>query len=138
MKTAKIANLDRVTLQIEAGRTESEMDITPMPVEYTFIYGLGAGGLTGFEFALAELQQGDSIQLHIQTHEIDKYFEHIQLPVFRSVLKLPFFYLKALIKDIQKAEPREVIKAMAAITACGCGCGGEHDHIFDGDPESNR
>lgn len=138
MKTAKIANLDRVTLQIEAGRAGNEMDLTESPVEYAFIYGLGAGGLTGFEFALAELQRGDSIQLHIQTHEIDKYFEHIQLPVFTSVMKLPFFYLNIRITDIQKAEPREVIKAMADITACGCGCGGDHEHIFDRDPESNR
>ena len=75
MTRSKIQNLDLISLQIEAGRTPDTMDIAPSPVEYDFIYGLGPGGLTGFEFALADMQRGDSIQLNIQTHEIGRYFE---------------------------------------------------------------
>ena len=136
MQAVKIENLNRIFLQIKAGCTADTMDITDSVIHFDFIYGLGSGGLTPFEYTLAELHCGDTVQLHIHTNEIDTYFEHIQLPVFYNVQKLPSFYLNILVHDVRKAEPREVIKAMASIAGCGCSCCGDHDPLAQGDPGS--
>lgn len=123
MEPARIENLNRITLQLKAGRTADTMDITDSEVGYEFIYGLGTGGLTGFEYALANMQLGESIQLHIQTQQIKKFFGHIHLPVFYNIGELSSFYLNVRIQDLRQAAPREVIKAMAAIAGCGCSNG---------------
>ena len=131
MEPARIENLNRITLQLKAGRTADTMDITDSEVGCEFIYGLGTGGLTEFEYALADMHLGESIQLHIQTQQIEKFFGHIHLPVFYNVGELSSFYLNVRIQDLRKAAPREVIKAMAAIAGCGCSCCGDHDLPVD-------
>ena len=127
MEPAKVDNLSRITLQLKAGRTADTMDISDSEVGCEFIYGLGIGGLTEFECALADMQLGQSIQLHIQTQQIKKFFGHIHLPVLYNVGELSSFYLNVRIQALRKAAPREVVKAMAAMAGCGCSCCGDHD-----------
>ena len=132
MSLKQIDPMTRVSLELEAGRRADSMDITAGVEACDMIYGLGSGGLTAFEFSLAGKQPGDEIQLHIQTADMDAFFEHIRLPVLRLVGHLPDFYLRVRIKDIQPADSREVIKALAEAADCGCSCCG-HTALESGD-----
>jgi hypothetical protein len=80
--------------------------------------------LTAFEYALAGKRPGDKIQLHIQSSEMGPFFQHIRLPVLSRAGHLPDFFLSVRVKDIQPADSREVVKALADAAECGCSCCG--------------
>lgn len=128
MKTDRkpIEPLKKVTLQISAGKRPSGLELMdPEPVE--FIFGLGRTGLTPLERQIEGKTVGHSASLEVYRSYIPEFFGHI-FP-FPMKLRIPLdpFYLNMKVVSVDSADPREVVQAMAEITACSgcdCGCGG--------------
>jgi hypothetical protein len=122
----KIENLNKVTLSLEAGTSSDHMNITPQPTEFEFVFGLGTFGLTPFEFTLADKICGDEILVQLRAENLQRYFEHISLPIFLYTKDHNSFYLKARIVNVSRADSQELLKAMAHIANCGDSCCGHH------------
>ena len=125
-KSAVVENLKKVTITIEAGTSPESMDITSEPADFEFIFGLGASGLTPFEYELANKQCNDEVILHVNPRDIPITFAHLDLPLFHQLPELDSIFLKIRIADVQPATSRELIRAMAKMTECGDGCCGNH------------
>ena len=125
-KSAVVENLKKVTITIEAGTSPESMDITSEPADFVFIFGLGASGLTPFEYELANKHCDEEVILRIYPRDIPVIFAHLDLPFFHQQPELDSFFLKTRIEDVQPATGRELIKAMAAMAECGDGCCGNH------------
>jgi hypothetical protein len=123
----KIHNLEKVHLTIETGRTPDSMDLTPNPLSFDFIFGLGTNGLTPFEFELAESQVGEALVLPVQIEKIPELFGHLAflLPPLPEISEP--FYIKIRLLGVSPVDQREVIKSMAENIGCGEHCCGEHD-----------
>lgn len=128
---AKIENLNRVSLSVHAGTMPDISDLSPEPIKFDFIFGLGTAGLTPFEYELSDKCQGDELILQLRAEDIPQIFEHlgIVLPVLPD--SASSYHLKIRIDSISKASASEVVKAMAELAGCGghdcgCGCGGHH------------
>ena len=122
----KIENLKKVTLSLEAGTSSDHMNITPRPTDFEFVFGLGTLGLTPFEFTLADKKCGDEILVQLRQENLQIYFEHINLPIFRYTKDHNSFYLKATIINVSQPDNNELLKAMAHIANCGDSCCGHH------------
>lgn len=126
----KIDNLTKVTLSLQAGTAPAADDLTPEPVTFEFIYGIGSQGLTPFEFELANRSEGETVVIPVRQTEASGFFGFIRPPVLSRTSGHEAFYLRARIVKVARAEGREVVRAMADMTACG-ECGGDccgHDH----------
>lgn len=126
MKT--ITPMTKVTLAFAAGSDPEKMDIAIERPDYEFVFGIGSSGLTPFEYELADKTTGDDLLLRLRRSEVQGFFEHLYPPVrplFRDRSEL---CLKVRITGVDSADSREVIKAMADMTARGggakCNCGG--------------
>ena len=126
----KVENLKKITLTFQAGTSPDEMDLTPKYPEFSFIFGLAPAGMTPFEYELIEKIEGDEVKLHIKKENITKLFEHLNPPIWDLLDGRGEIYLKAKIQAISAADNREIVKALADMTAhgggdcdCGCGCG---------------
>ena len=129
----KVANLKKVTLAFEAGTSADTMDLIPLFPRFEFIFALGQEGMSPFEYELVNKAEGDEILLHIQKQTFYTFFEHLNPPIRDLFGDREGFYLKAKIAAIAAAENRDVVKALAEMTAhggggcdcggsCGCGC----------------
>jgi hypothetical protein len=124
----KVENLKKITLAIEAGTTADVMDLSPEYPEFNFIFGLAPEGMTPFEYELVDKIEGDEVRLRLKKNTLDAFLEHIHLPIRDLMDNRDEVYLKARILKVSSAGNREIIKAMAEMTAyggggCGCGCG---------------
>jgi hypothetical protein len=123
--------LSRIILTLEAGTTAARMDVTDGPQPFDFVFGLGSGGLTPFEFSLADRSCGDQVEIEVSREEAPGTFGHLcsQLP-FR-IAEHDRLHLRLRICSVEAAGSREIVRAMAQLSACGdgcdCGCGG-HSH----------
>jgi hypothetical protein len=122
----KIENLKKVTLVLEAGTSSDHMNITPRPIQFEFVFGLGTFGLTPFEFTLADKICGDESLVRLHQENLQRYFEHINPPILRYTKDRKTFYLKVRILNISQADSKELLKAMARIADCGDNCCGHH------------
>jgi hypothetical protein len=120
----KIGPLKKVILSIEAGTTPESMDLTPQPSLFEFIYGLGAKGLTPIEFHLADKTVEDEVRLQINGEQVPQVFQHLILPSINIPEDVDILYLRCRVMEINPAEQREVIKALAKIADCGDDCCG--------------
>jgi hypothetical protein len=121
----KVAPLTKLTLSLEAGRTQDRMDLTDGPLPFKLVYGIGKSGLTPFEYELAEKAPGDHITFSVERHQLDAFFEHA-LPPLAGESPVDPIHFSVRVDGISAASGKEVIQAMAAIAegcACGCGCG---------------
>jgi hypothetical protein len=126
----KVEQLKKITLAFEAGTSADVMGLTPKHPEFSFIFGLAPEGMTPFEYELAEKSEGDEVLLHLKKNTISQFFEHLIPPIWDLMDGRDEIFLKAKIIEISSAGNREIIKAMAEMTAhggggcdCGCGCG---------------
>jgi len=123
----KVSKLLKISLSIEAGTLPAVMDLTNSPRNLEFIFGIGSGGITPFEYELVEKQPGDAVTLHVQPGSAPVFFEHLTSPIMRGIESRDPFYMKAKIVSITQPDNREIIKAMAEKSDCGegcdCGCG---------------
>ncbi len=124
----------KVNLTFTAAAGQEKLKLAFEPDQYEFIFGIGSAGLTPFEYELAEKTVGDEIAFHLRDAQRSRFFEHLYPPVVGLFLDHTELYLTARINSIETAEGREIIKAMAEMTArsegscgcgdnCGCGCG---------------
>ena len=122
-----IENLTKVTLRLEAGITTDQMDLVPTSPEFTFIYGIGPGGMCPFEYQLADKEVGAEISMQLKKENTNRLFEHLHLPIMALLEEHDSLHLKVTILKIEQPDPAEVVKALAAAAAhnhgCDCGCG---------------
>jgi hypothetical protein len=121
-----IGPLKKVTVGMESGTTANTMDLTPTPIEYAFIFGLGGQGLTPFEMELSGKREGYEVILHLKREDMPVIFQHLSPPFAHLPASLNTIYLKVQVRRVIPADRREVIRALADLTNCGdqC-CGGD-------------
>ena len=126
----KIDNLKKVWLTFEAGTNPDEMNLAPPHMDYPFIYGIGSGGLTPFEYELADKSEADEFTMHLRKMDVRNVFEHLNPPVLQLIRDHDELFLKIKIKKVTMPDNREIVKAMADLAAhggggcdCDCGCG---------------
>jgi len=127
----KVGNLKKITLSIQAGTSQDTMNLTPKYPGLEFIFGLGSGGMTPFEYELVDKAEGQSVLIHLNKEGLHSFFEHLNPPLMDLFDVRNKIYLKVKIDGVAPAENREIIMAMADMAAhggagcdCGCGCGG--------------
>ena len=125
-----VENLKKITLSYQAGTSRDTMDLTPKHPEFKFIFGLAPEGMTAFEYELVEKVEGDDFLLHLKKDDLNRFFAHLNPPIWDLFDGCEEIYLNVKILEISAAENREIVKAMADMTAhggggcdCGCGCG---------------
>ena len=126
----KIENLKKITLTLQAGTTPDTMDLPLKHPEIEFIFGLAPEGMTPFEYELVEKTEGEEVLLLLKKDACNEFFEHLSSLFWDLFEERDELYLKAKIAAVADAENREIVKAMADMTAhaggdcdCGCGCG---------------
>ena len=126
----KVENLKKITLFLQAGTSADEMDLNLKHPEFSFIFGLAPEGMTPFEYELVDKVEGDEVLLQLDKNTFNSFFEHLIPSIWDLLDNRPGVHLKVKIKKITTAENREVVKAMAEMTAhggggcdCDCGCG---------------
>ncbi len=124
----KVENLRKITLSFQAGKSKDTMDLTPKYPEFDFIFALGPDGMTPFEYELVDKAEGEEVLLHIHKQGFYNFFEHLNPPIWDLFDDCEDVYLKATIAAIAAADSRDIVKAMAEMTAHGgggCDCGGD-------------
>ena len=99
--------------------------------EVALIYGIGSAGVLPFERLLADKQEGDAILFQLAKVEAGDFFGHLTASFIDLFDQHNEACFRARILRIETPEPREVVKAIAEMTAhghgggcdCGCGCG---------------
>ena len=124
----KVENLKKVTLSFQAGTSPDSMDITPKFPRFEFIFALGQEGMSPFEYELVDKAEGEEVLLHIHKQAFYNFFEHLNPPIWDLFDGREDVYLKAKIAAVTTSDTREIVKAMAEMTAhsgSGCDCGGD-------------
>ena len=124
----KVENLKEITLTFEAGTTPDTMNLTPKFPRFKFIFALGQEGMSPFEYELVNKNEGEDVLLHIRRQTFHTFFEHLNPPIWDLLEGRDDVYLNAKISDVAAADNRDVVKALAEMTAhSGGGCGGGGD-----------
>ncbi len=120
MNVATVAPLTKVT--VSRGPAPERRGVS-------FILGVGPEGLTPFEHLLFGRAVGEEVQVTVAADETGAFFGHLA-PAVRSIFDCagPVAFT-ARIDAVDRPDPREVVRALAAATGhgpcdCGCGCGG--------------
>ena len=126
----KVENLKKIALSLQAGTSREAMDLTPKYSEFSFIFGIAPEGMTPFEYELVDKVEGDDVLVHLRKDDLNRFFEHLNPPIWDMFDGRDEICLKVKILEISAAHNREIVKAMADMTAhggggcdCGCGCG---------------
>ena len=124
----KVENLKKIAISIQAGTSQDRMNLTPKYPGLEFIFGLGLGGMTPFEYELVDKAEGQSVLIHLRKEAFHSFFEHLNPPLIDLFDVNSDIYLKVKVEVVRPAENREIIKAMADMAAhggaeCDCGCG---------------
>jgi hypothetical protein len=127
----KVELMQRVKLTFQAGSEDGPADLSLPRVDFTFIFGIGSGGLTPFESLLDQHTDTEKIAFRLAGSEAGLFFGHLAPPLGSLFNGRHEAFFDVRIVGIETPEPREVIRAMAEITAhghgagcdCGCGCG---------------
>ena len=124
---SKVENLKKITLQLAAGTSAQNMDLHLDNPEFEFIFGLGPSGISPFEYELVDKTEGQDILVELKNENFDIFFEHLHPPISHLVNERGSLFLRVEIKKIATADQRDVVKALADVTAhghgCDCGCG---------------
>ena len=81
-----------VALTLEAGTTADSVALTPQPIAYDFIFGLGAEGLVPFERALTDRRVGEQISLLLDPHALQLPSSTCRCRVSCSPPRSPIFF----------------------------------------------
>ena len=123
----KVENLKKVTLHLQAGTADDDMNLSLSVPEFEFIFGIGPNGMCPFEYQLVNKAAGEEISMPLKKEQTHQLFGHLDLPVRRLFEKHDLLYLKIQILNIEQPDSREVVKALADIVShdhgCDCGCG---------------
>ena len=119
-----IGPMKHVKLSIQAGTRDDNMDIAASPIQLEFIYGLGKNGLTPLELGLDGLAVGEAVVFKLKPSDFNHIFEHIPVPSFILPAGCSELYLHLQVQGLSPANPRDVIREMAALSGCGDDCCG--------------
>jgi hypothetical protein len=125
----KIEGFKKVTLLLEAGIQEKIMDLTPEPVSFELVVGVGPEGYTTFEYELLDKKVGDILHFEIQGWRFDEMFGRLAVPLPEKVRRMDVFFMKVTVYSIEDADQTEIVRAMAGrVGDCGGGggCCGNH------------
>lgn len=132
MASQKIEPMKKISLFLEAGSSHEQLNLSPKPVRFTFIFGVASRGLAPIEYELNDKVTGEELVLPLSRSQFHHRFEHLcpaVLEVFPILHKQDFFVLKIRVEQIAEAGQREIIRAMATAAEgcnaggdCGCGC----------------
>lgn len=126
--------LKRIRLALKAGATAGDMGGSLPSAEIDYIFGIGSGGLTPFECLLNGRAESEAIAFSVAASEAGIFFGHF-FPALPGTASGRLFdgrdevHFDVRIMAVETPPPREIIKAMADLTAhghgcdCGCGCG---------------
>ena len=125
-----IDGLMKVSLDIWKAPSPASVDLDQPPTPVTFIFGVGPGGLSEIEYALAGKKKGDRVTLTLSPNTFHAIFSHLACQ-FHGVAGDHSKPISLVIQvtGVSRAENREVVKAMAGGTGsscsggCDCGCG---------------
>ncbi len=116
---------------MQAGKSHDTINLSPIHPEIEFIFGLGPAGMTPFEYELLDRAEGETLLIHLKKEDPHRFFEHLHPPFMDLFDGGDDVYLKVNIDAVTPAENREIVKAMADMSAhggagcdCGCGCAG--------------
>ena len=129
----KVENLKKITLSFQAGTSPDTMDLTPKYPRFEFIFALGQEGMSPFEYELVNKTEGEEVLLQIRKQDFYRFFEHLNPPIGDLFEGREDVYLKSKISAVATADNRDIVKALAEMTAhggggcdcgggCGCGC----------------
>ena len=129
----KVENLKKITLTLQAGTSPDTMDLTLQYSSFEFIFALGQEGMSPFEYELLNKAEGDEVLLHINKQTFYTFFEHLNPPIGDLFEGRDDVFLNAKIAAVAAADNRDIVKALAEMTAhsgggcdcgggCGCGC----------------
>ena len=129
----KVENLKKITLTLQAGTSPDTMDLTLQYSSFEFIFALGQEGMSPFEYELLNKAEGDEVLLHINKQTFYTFFEHLNPPIGDLFEGRDGVFLNAKIAAVAAADNRDIVKALAEMTAhsgggcdcgggCGCGC----------------
>ncbi len=123
----KVENLKKITLNLEAGTSAQNMDLNLDNPEFEFIFGIGPSGISPFEYELVDKTEGQYILIELKKENFDIFFEHLHPPIFNLINEKDNLFIRIEIKKVATADQRDVVKALADVTAhghgCDCGCG---------------
>ena len=130
---SKVENLKKISLFFQAGTSPDTMELTPKYPEFEFIFALGQEGMSPFEYELVDKTEGEEVLLHINKQTFYAFFEHLNPPIWDLFGDREDIFLKTKIVSVAAADNRDVVKALAEMTAhsgggcdcgggCGCGC----------------
>ena len=123
----KVENLKKVTVALEAGTSVQKMDLSLDNPEFEFIFGIGPSGISPFEYELADKTEGQHVLVEVKKENFGIFFEHLHPPILHLINDRTGVFLRVEIKKITTADQRDVVKALAEVTAhghgCDCGCG---------------
>jgi len=124
--------MKQIVLSVMAGTVPDDYDLTPQPVSMTFIYGVGAGGLTPFEIFLRDMVPGETRELQLSNTDLEPFLGcHYALLIQRMGChpRPEECYLRFTFEEVNEAENRDIVKAISHSLAkggcgggCGCGC----------------
>lgn len=116
-----IGPLTKVTLAITFRTDAADLPATA-PKNVTFIYGVGSDGITPFEKALYGKSPRESVNLRVDTDHALSLFGHLACEIVAPPPLSPPYELNATVLSVEKADDRELVKAMATSSQCGAGC----------------
>lgn len=121
-----VDHLDKVGLRLTFSPMQEGSAVEE--IETSLILGIGIEGLAPIEKMLVGKTVGQRIEMPVQNGCADTYFGHLGPAFCRQISSEAPFHMQATILSIQRAEGREVVKAMASLSAgcgggCDCGCG---------------
>ena len=120
----RISPLHRVTLELSvAPPLDHRSAAAEAPLSYSFILGVASGGMSPFEYALLDKAPGDVVTLNVGRDNRHAIFEHLDPPLERIWNADQPVQLSVRVAAVAEVEPREIVKAMAAVGGCACDCG---------------
>jgi len=114
----KVKILEKINLLLSVVDPEKVEPDDGQEWSLSFIYGLGAGGLTPFEQDLADKTVGEILLIRISTARLHSYFHGLELPPLAIPAEQEIFLLRVRIVGVESVSQRELIRAMAATTQC--------------------
>jgi hypothetical protein len=121
---SSIENLSKVSLRIHANTSKSSDEKGSL---FTFIFGASPAGYTGIEKALYGKCVGDQLDFEIAQADFCETIGYLANSLREQTGIHGPTSLHVTVKEITRAEDREVVQAMAGSGSCGdcdCGCGG--------------
>lgn len=131
MKTMDaIGPLSKVALNLKVNNSDSNRNPASRNINFDFVCGLAAEGLTAFEKDLHGKAPGDQLALHVTSPEMVQYFEHLTQPLLAAIQSPPPFDLTIEVSSVTQVSDRELVQALARKSdpcggGCDCGCGCE-------------